>query len=341
MDRAWILALLLLTVPLVGCIGGDDSGDDIDQQERAQFSEDTGGIQGVVTNPAIEAIAEATVTIDELRESTETAADGSFAFSDVTPGTYTLVFEADGFLSTEQEVNVPTGDVTSMDVILTEEPSQTPYMQQREFHGFVECSVATPVIAAAVCAIPNSFGGNTTNDRFMFTFAIEPNAWQMVAEVEWDASNPLGERNSMNVEPEGLSNDGKTEFGGAVGESPLIVRSDRERFAEVDQNTTAVCDGEKEPESAISASQDAYCNRNYIEEGGGVQVRMFVSNTDLTGQGVPTGGAAIQQDFRVVVSTFYHAPACEEYSLFEDNLCEQPAVPPEEDPADDVDVSGG
>lgn len=346
MQRSWLLAALLLAAPMAGCLGfgGEDTSDeDVDMKNRAQVTEDTGGIQGVVTDPAIQPIEGATITIQELSQSTETADDGSFAFSELPPGTYTLKLEAEGFLSTERDVDVTANEVQTTDIVLTNRPSLTPYSQQVEFKGFVECSVATPAVLVAVCAIPNSLlefvvGENSTatNDKFLFTFPIEEDPWQMISEVQWDANQPLGESLSMSVEPDGLPNDGKTEFGGIRGNSPLLVNTDRERFAEVDTNTTAVCEEEKDPESSISASRDAYCNRAFIDEGGNVMVRLFVSNTDLTGQGVPTGGLAVQQDYDLVVTTFYHAPACEDYSLFLDNTCEQMTAPPEDDPADSV-----
>lgn len=343
MQRSWMLALLLLGAALSGCVGADDEQtSDVDLQNKARATSDTGGIQGVVTDPAIQPVEGATVTIQELGRSTETATDGSFAFSEITPSTYTLEITADGFLSTDRQIDVRADDVLNVDVVLTNRPSITPYSQQIEFKGFVECSLATPVVLVAVCAIPNSVlsfvtgGGNATNDRFLFTFPIEEDPWQMVTEVRWDAGQPLGESLSMIVEPDGLPNDDKTEFGGLRGTSPLIYSTDRARFAEVDLNTTKVCNEELDPESDFSASRESYCNRAYIDEGGLVWVRLFVSNTDLTGQGVPTGGVAVQQSYDLVVTTFYHAPACEDYSLFEQNTCAQLDTPPEPDPADSV-----
>lgn len=337
MRRAWILGLLLLSTPLVGCLGGDDGGSGDDSLERAEVTDSTGGVEGLVTNAAVEPIEGATVSVESLGATAETNQDGSFALSELAPGVYTLTIEADGFLGTEREVNVGAGEVSTVDVVLTEEPSNNPYMTQQEFTGFVECSASAIVIAAAVCAIPNALlGQEVTNDRFIFQFPIDPNPWQMTTEVQWETSTPLGARNSMNVEPAGLPNDGKTEFGSLVGESPLIVTTDRHRFAEVDHNTTAVCEEEKDPESSISAGRDSYCNRDYIDEGGEVYVRMFVANSDPSGQGVPAPGVAFQQEYDLIISMFHHAPACEDYSVLEDNRCEQPDVPPEEDPADDV-----
>jgi hypothetical protein len=337
--RAWLLALALLAVPLTGCLGltGDDDssgGDDV--QQTAQVTSTTGGIEGLVTNAAVEPIEGAEVSIPALGESTTTSEDGSFAFSELAPGTHTVAFESEGFLSTEQDVDVAAEEVATVDVVMTREPGQNPYMTQRKFTGFVECSANAVVVAVAACAIPNAFGGNVTNDRFTFQFPVEPDPWQMTTEVKWETSTPLGARNSMNIEPAGLPNDNKTEFGSLVGESPLIHQTDRERFAEVDKNTTAVCDEEKDPESAISASRDAYCNRNYIEEGGEVYVRMFVASSDPTGTGVPGPGVAFQQEYDLVVTTFHYAPACDDFSVFEDNKCEQPETPPETDPADQV-----
>ncbi len=325
MARALGVALLLLTASLAGCMGGSEETGEPTLKNRAEVSASTGGIQGVVTDPAIQPIEEATVTLVETGEQTQTATDGSYAFSNVPPGTYTVRIEAEEFIGTEESVEVRSADIALLDVILPVRPSVDPFSQEIEFAGFLECSVATPVILVAVCAVPNFLlGNNATNDKFLFPFTIEPNPWQMVTEVRWDATQPTGERFAVIVEPNGIPNDGRTDFGADGGESPLRVNTNRTMFAQVDENLTTICE---------EGGSDNYCNRNFIEQGGEAWSRVFVSNTDLTGTGFPTGGAAIQQQYELFVTIFYNAPACEDYSLVEGNLCDQLEIPPSPDPA--------
>ncbi|MDX1611576.1 MAG: carboxypeptidase-like regulatory domain-containing protein, partial [Candidatus Thermoplasmatota archaeon] len=248
--RALLLALMLLSAPLLtGCIGGDDgdSGARKDLESQATVTEETGAVQGVVTDPAIQPVVGATVTILETQDTATTASDGSFAISDVKPGTYTVQVEAEGFIGSENEVTVTSGKVAVLDMVIAHVPSVTPYMQQQEFTGFVECSIRAGVGFAACGAVNLVAGGNATNDRFIFYWQLDPHLWQMVSEIQWDANQPAGQYLSFSVEPRGLPNDGQTEFGSERGQSPLVIRTTHERVQEIDANTTAVCDGEKEP----------------------------------------------------------------------------------------------
>lgn len=321
--RPLFLVGLLLAVPLLtGCLGlgGEDGADDRPElKNQATADESTGGIQGVVTDPAIQPIEGAEVTLQGLGQSTTTASDGSFAFSNLAPRDYTLEITADGFVSTTVDVSVSSGKVATSDTILAQKPTTQAFMQQQEFTGFVECSASTPVVAVAVCAIPNFFVSNTTNDRFMFTWEVEPNLHQLTAEIDWDPSQPTGTHLSFNIEPAGISNEPTTTYAEPVGEGPLVANIDREALEAVEANMTAICNEEAEPQGAISPSNpDAYCRPNLLEEGGAFQARIFVSNADP----IPAG-TNLQQEYHVIVTMFYNAPACQDHSVFLDNPCDQ------------------
>ncbi len=354
MPRQTVLALTLAAALLfAGClgIGGDDEADsqDPELQSKARTTADTGGIQGVVTDPAIQPIDGATITLSQTGDATQSAQDGSFAFSEVQPASYTMRIEADGFIGTEQEVTVRSGQVSTIDIIIAQKPSIEPFSQAIEKAGFVECSVRAGVGFAA-CAVPNLLlGNNATNDKFLFDFPLESNPWQMVSEMSWDANQPLGSTLDLIIEPNGISNDVRTEFGSTLGESPLVINTDRKRFAEIDLNTTRICNGEMDDPGPISPNREAYCNRNYVEEGGEGQARVFVSGpiavpvpgTPQTNPVTLRVGFAVQQEYDLVITAFYNAPACEEYSIFNGNTCDQMSSPPEQDPADEVEDPNG
>lgn len=338
-----LLALVLVAPAMTGCIGlGDDDsqGEGLQTESQARFTSDTGGIEGIVTDEAIQPVEEATILIAELGEETTTRADGSFAFSEVTPGTYTLEITADGFLGTEKTVEVSSGDVATAEIVLAHEPSVEPFSQQFEYKGFLECSAAvsdavvdavaqTPAPAygaVAVCGIPNSLlGGNATNDRFLFTQQVEANPWQMVTELTWEPGTPLTQEMSLNVEAEGFSNNNSATFAQDAGPNPLILRTDRETIAGVVGNLSEACVG----------GDDGACNRNYVEDGGPLQLRTFVDATELE------PGIAVQQDYTLFMSVFYNTPACESYSIVEDDQCDQLDEPPASDPYEDGSNEGG
>lgn len=344
MRRIILVGIMASALMLAGCIGGDGA-EESDLLENAQVTEDTGGIQGIVTNEAIEAVSGVTVTLDETGETKESRLDGSFAFSELPPDTYTLVLEGDGFLTAEETVDVSAAEVSFVDIVLSEQPTRTPYMQQDAMTGFIECSVRAG-FGVAVCAIPNAAmgiigqDGNATNDRFLLPFQIEPDPWQMVVEADWDASQRTAERMSIPVEPFGLPNDRQTEFASTVERPPVVMTTDRDRFIEVDQNTTAICEGEKDPQDpALSADAESYCDRNYTEEGGDAYIRLFTAGEPVqVPDAVPeVGGAslgfgvAFQEEFDIFTTVFYHAPACEDFSLLLNNECSQAGEPLEDE----------
>lgn len=333
---ALLIALILVTPALTGCLGfgGEDGGQDggLETKSRADVSSQTGGIEGVVTDEAIQAVENANVTLVEIGEETQTAADGSFAFSKVQPGSYTIKVEAGGFISTERTVEVSQNEVSTLEIVLAHEPTVQPYSQQFEFKGFLECSTHTVVVGIAVCSIPNIFFENSTNDRFIFFHETEPNAWQMVTELQWEPTQPTAERMVLIVEPEGIYNDNDVTFAEDEGSGPIVLNTGRERMVEVIENLQSTCE-----EEDATGSNEEYCNRRYIEEGGTLAIRVFVEGMQQfsTPEGnVSTVGVALQQPFTIINTIFYNTPACEDYSVFEDNTCPQQKAPPEDDPAD-------
>ena len=76
----------------------------------AQFS---GNIQGIVTDPSGAAVAQATVSLENLGTHTTAAATtdagGGYRFLSLAPGTYKVIVEAKGFSRTETQVTLETG----------------------------------------------------------------------------------------------------------------------------------------------------------------------------------------------------------------------------------------
>lgn len=348
MHRAWILALTLLTVPLIGCIGADDDPEqhDTESLQRAEVTESTGGIQGTVTDAAIEAIDDATVTLTGTGDSVQSAGDGSFAFSELTPDTYTLTFEADGYLGSEREIDVYAGEISFVDMILTEEPDLTPYVQQYDYTGFMECSWGIGggvfIISWNMC----SQAGEAANTQTTFTHEVQPDPWQIVTEVDWDPNTPLSDRFWMNVETTGFNSAWHVAFADAQETPPIVYNTDREQIATVVGNFSAICEGEMDPRATSNhvTNPEAYCGHNIIEDGASLDINVLVQTAEgATVQPddelFPVGaGLGIQQEFTVMQTIFYHGPACEDYSLLHGNECEQAVQPPEDDPYDDIDT---
>src|SRR5688572_994249 len=100
---ALLCTVLLL---LAGC--AEPAGPDADTPAGSEvlFSDESGAIEGVVTDDALSPIAGATVTILETLETALTQEGGKFQFSNLAPGTVSIAVEAPGFQAAGKEVDV-------------------------------------------------------------------------------------------------------------------------------------------------------------------------------------------------------------------------------------------
>lgn len=286
---------------------------------------DTGGVEGVVTDPAIQPVASANLTLVELDRNVTTSEDGSYAFSRVPPGTYTLRVNATGLLSQEKEVEVTRNTVEQIDFILTHKRLVKPFQQTMEMTGFVECGVGwrqDPVpapsslardSALAACATPNLLigGFNATNDKFLHRFSMEPPLTEVVYELGWESgSTPVTTPALRTImEVQGFINEGQlARVMDVRGHDPIRVEFTQDDWDQLAQNFTDKCKGENGTEQS-----DEWCGLNFRGSGWDMVLRVFA-----TGDCVETPAATcllIQQEFTHYVSAFYNQPAPDGYGL--------------------------
>jgi hypothetical protein len=105
-----ILKLFLLSILSLFLVCG------CSEDEESSF----GGITGIVTNAnSNEIVSGAIVTLSPNNSSVQTDAAGSFSFSDLEPGTYTVQVKASNYETTTAQVSVVAGMITKCDVSLT------------------------------------------------------------------------------------------------------------------------------------------------------------------------------------------------------------------------------
>lgn len=324
-DRSVLtLVAILLAVPLLtGCLGlgGDDGGaDDQIQKQRATVDERSGGIEGVVTDDAVQPVVGANVTIVETDETVRTVSDGSFAFSHVSPGAYTLAVTAPGFVSAKEEVTVSAGQASAVDFLLTHLVSKQAFTQQFEFNAFIECALGAGVnlsaagggtggITWATCSTLN-LQGNTTNDRFLDTIELEPPIETLVWEADWDPSGNVAAENLwFTSQVEGfagvLAGDNETFFEDISVEPPLHARIDKPVFQNVSAHFQAQCE----------EGEDAYCGYNFWDRGWPITIRVFTAYDCL-----PTPAsvcAPLQIQVNNVFTAFYNTPGPDGFSVLE------------------------
>ncbi len=318
MRGAWLLALLLTTPVLAGCLGGGEGGDEGDElrRQRAEVTSQLGGIEGSVTDTAIQPIEGINVTLQETGDVAGTAVDGSFAFSKLTPGSYTVVVQGDGFVSQQAEASVQAGDAAVVDFILEPLASQEAYTQQLELAGFFECGAEVgwnisqlPVLGyffygRSVCSTPNGIlGGNATNDRFAHFFSLDAPIETVVYEMVWDPTNRMSEWMTTRMEIEGFANDGIGTIFRTQGPSPIHVRMDRPVWEGLQENYTAECE----------EGEDAYCGYSFFDGGWDLQTRVFPAWQCADERG--GGCVVVQQEFTHFVSAFYNAPAPDGFAV--------------------------
>lgn len=318
------LAIALLVPLLVaGCLGiGDEGEAEPERQQHAVATDDTGGLEGIVTNAAIEPIPEAEVLLIETGETTTTSVDGSYALSELTPATYTLHVAKDGYQTHEDTVSITQGEITVADIVLTEERSTEAYTQTLDMKGFFECGFAAGydasaapaplnesggLISSPTCATVNSLTGNATNDRFDHYYQLDPPIRSMIVETDWDpGAGSLSDSLWVDIVPQNFhcGNITMCEFSflDHWGESPLRGEVGLDRFEHVQGYFHQQCD----------EGADEYCGYEFFEDGWDLWIRVY-PRWECQPAG-PQACVMFQQEFTHYITAFYHEPAPEGYS---------------------------
>lgn len=286
--RTLFITMALVAMALAGCADDaapvqDDESTAVDDQVKATST--TGVIRGVVVDNAIVPIEGATVTIKSLELETTSLADGSFGFSDLDPGNYFLDVSKVGFDKVQASASVEAGvdKPPIVRVQLTEDPGSLPTVETLVFEGFIQCSVVTPVVRAAVCAVPGIVGIDLGDDFITYFDIDEPDFIQ--SELLWDSTQPAGDNLALQ------------NYGGrasADGPSPLMLALDKEYVA-----------GNQVSENRFSFRVFA----GWIDGTG----------NPVTGWGV---GATIEQDFDMYINIFTNTVPTEGWMFSEDGAYE-------------------
>jgi hypothetical protein len=239
-----LLAIALLATTLAGCSGGDPEAKpevpvDFDPLEL-EATETTGVIRGIVVDEAIRPIGNVSIVLrggpSEL--TTTSTPEGAFGFDGLEPGAYFLSASKPGHIDAQASTEVVAGvaEPPIVKILLALDTSyQAPFHQILVFEGYIECGVTTPVIAGAICGIPNGSTcgfpfppeaclGNVTNDNFSTFIAVEQVPEFIQHELVWEATQTTG--NMFNLAARWAMDPEFSDWGeikGAIGVSPVIV----------------------------------------------------------------------------------------------------------------------
>jgi len=321
-----LLAAALVVPALSGCIAsGPGDAPTTTSKARADVTDALGGVEGIVADAAVTPVAFAAVRLLELDLRAETREDGSYAFSKVRPGPYTVAVDAEGFVPASQAVVVRAASAAVADFVLVHLLTDVPYVQLYEFAGFLECGVAwgwnvtssvpappepvpdlrTGGRSSRPCATANGVFANTTNDRSNHYFAIDAPVRTFVFESVWDTQTAdFGERLWIDVVIEGFHCPNYCDWSvfDANGPSPLSVRVERGRFEDIQAFFVTSCED----------GSDAHCGHSFFDEGWPLWSRVYPR---WECQDLPVSACVpIQQSYTHFVSGFLNLEAPPGYS---------------------------
>lgn len=202
-----LLAVALAVLPLLaGCAGNDDA-----PATPIVATATTGILRGVVVDEAIRPLSGVRVEVplpDGAVLNSTTAEDGAFAFGDLQPGGYLVQARKLGFLDTVLEANVTAGegDPDGLRLLMPADVLNTPFVEEFQFAGFMQCSFTLFVARVAACnpsesaqplcntPAPLCTGplGNLTADEFMAVHSVSRQTVRFLqSELVWEAGSQL------------------------------------------------------------------------------------------------------------------------------------------------------
>jgi hypothetical protein len=316
--------LALLVVAFAGCVGGEGKSAPPAtapiQAPPPEFSEETGAIDGQVTDDEGLPITGAEVAIIGGAASTFTAADGRFTLSNVAPGKQTLAAQKLGYESASRIVEVLVGDVVTVSLTLV------PLITIEEYHdgfvldGYFDCTwyySAVATGASGPCGYTAQYGtiGNPleqlwTNSKRKWDYPIGPHLMTLTNEVSW-VKGTAATADELRIILSHGPIDGKERNQGhnfciTGGANPVKMRWERED-AEDDGGCKTGSDNPSPGPKTISWEK-------------GLLVESFVSVDPASIQGVASQPVALayQQGFKLYVTYFHGAKAPEEFSALAD-----------------------
>ncbi|HLF16932.1 MAG TPA: carboxypeptidase-like regulatory domain-containing protein [Candidatus Thermoplasmatota archaeon] len=219
MRTALVAALLAFTL-LAGCSNGGGSDSEVDFSDlELEATPDTGIIRGIVFDPSIQPVGDATVTAtgpDQQAHTATTTATGAFGFDGLAPGTYFVGAAKPGYISAAQNVEVM-ANVADPDVVkirLEVDPATKPYIDTLQWDGFIECSFSLVAFRLAAC-------DGVGNDEFLQSYAFDqPPSW-IQTEMVWDSTQSGGDE--MQISVTDFSTDLQVRVNASAGPSPVYL----------------------------------------------------------------------------------------------------------------------
>jgi hypothetical protein len=261
MRGAWALAVaLLVSAAAAGCVK-EASGAAGDGKPRASFTEETGGVEGIVTDDEAVPVAGAFLQVIGTNRTANSTMDGAFAFDDLAPAQYLMKVKATGYVDKQVGFTVPVGNVTTLTVRLERVPPPVPFIDAgTTFEGYL----AYAAEAKLPVPIPNevpiyggrdrlTVGGSTGSavpERIRSTYgssvAIDGDWQTILLEMKWQPTTSYGQ--TLWLKMIGMWRTSSTNcaashnFLNATGTSPQIIRLERDDYRAMVAENPVMCE---------------------------------------------------------------------------------------------------
>lgn len=181
--QGWLVACLLIAVPLAGCTGGDSNAGSL---ADADPDEDAAALKGLVLTEEFIPIAGAQVQVGEL-PSVSTDETGAFEVSNITVGSQRVVVQAIGYQGIARTIDFVAGQVVEEQFTLAPVQVIEPYSEVLPFRGYMTCDVNAVVLTL--------FLGNSTpgcEQRVGIHNIQMQDSWEYaVVEAAWETEDAL------------------------------------------------------------------------------------------------------------------------------------------------------
>lgn len=222
--RSGIIVLLFLAAVLAGCVSGEEP-QPAGEGEGERVTEETGAIVGRVLTEDLDEVKGARIALvldGELVAESQSTDNGQYTLGNLEPGQYRLQFNAPCCREHVQGVEVTAGEETRLDVQLvrfTQADLQTPYREERDWTGFISCSLRAGV-GLALCSLVDP------NEDFLHEWEIKEGAETVVGAMQWGSPGAgLGSEMVLTYEVAGAHNENPN-YARTDGPSPQEFRVD-------------------------------------------------------------------------------------------------------------------
>lgn len=309
MGQVWVPTVVVVMGLFAGCTGANIEPESVGAPGQL-VTDEHGAIEGLVTNDALEPLADVVVILDG-DQNTFTTEHGAFSLPLVPPGTHVVAVSKDGYLGAFGAVDVFASEVATLRLVMVTAEAARAYHETKIKAGLIGCGAA--VTANGVTPTPSLCGLQDTAGVPIESFnkhvtdlemgTVTPSWVGFWAETTWTTTQALGSQMTVNWwtanapigTPGRVLND-QIPNGTVAGPSPLRTRFTLE---EAQGKITSGITGER-----------TICFQTCIVSAG-----HFAAPENVNGIGA---GVTIQQRFDDYVTLFHYGDLPTEFSALPD-----------------------